>query len=168
MTTNTDRFRAHLAASRDAVWVVGRWLGSQGHEVVVPPTVMRPKSSDPKDYADEGDLYVVRHHGRVPVWRRVEVKHSSRSFSGRADWPYPSFIVCACHAWDKANPKPHVIYTVNREMTHVACVHGNTAGTWTTRTVTDDRYNDYSQQVYMVDLSLVQWESLEPHELKTA
>lgn len=150
---NHDRFLKHLDKSQEAVWRVAGWLNDKKKlPVQVNPGGRAPLSSEHESYADNGDL---------TVGMRVEVKRLSRSFTGRDDWPFKDFMVCARHSWDKAVQKPYAYVIVNKEGTHAALVKGETYPSWDVIERSDRRYeHGYSQEFYLCPLELVKWEKM--------
>ena len=105
------------------------------------------------EYVDDGDL----EYYKDDAWRRVEVKHLSGTFTSRENWPFRNYFVMAKHAWDKADPKPDIFISFNKDFTHIATVHGNTSDKWYTKSFKDRRYLDYRQTAYCCPLDLVEF-----------
>ena len=146
-----DKFKKHLAQSQGAVWKVAQYLSSKGHPITIPPTFVAPSHQEWKEYADDGDIY---------MGQRIEVKQRGFSFSGRGDWPYESFMVCAKHSFDNAKPKPHAYFILSKEGNCAAVVKGNTHKQWYSETKKDLRYDNMVQSFYMCPLNLVKFISL--------
>jgi hypothetical protein len=146
-----DKFKKHLAQSQGAVWKVAQYLSSKGHPITIPPTFVAPSHQEWKEYADDGDIY---------MGQRIEVKQRGFSFSGRGEWPYESFMVCAKHSFDRAKPKPYRYYYLNKSETHAAIVMGSSHKSWYCETKKDSRYEDMVQDCYMCPMHLVKFISL--------
>jgi hypothetical protein len=110
---NHEKFLAHLSASGDACWLVSKWLQSRGYPVRVNPTFYSPEPKAWKEYADGGD---------IEIGLRIEVKGLSAAFTSDTDWPFPNFIVCAKHSFDRSRPRPYAYIAVNEARTHIAMV----------------------------------------------
>ncbi len=149
---NHELFKAHLKASREAVWIIAKWLNSRGNNVKVNTSSVAPTHADWKQYVDNGDL---------EVSLRVEVKQLSYQFTCRDDWPFgENFIVCAQQMFDNACPKPFAFFYVNPKATHVAQVLSSSSKTWTVGTFSDRRYKDHSQTSYYCPLAHVRFYSI--------
>ncbi len=147
------KFLEGLESSKQAVWLVARWLVDHGYTVTIPPTSEAPEQKDWREFADAGDLEV--------SGQRVEVKCLSAEFTGPDNWPFPDFIVCAKHAWDNADPKPYRICYLNKAMTHFAALDClGTCDQWTSRIVADSRFDGREQPTYVCNKNLPKYGKL--------
>lgn len=154
MSTNHPQFQKALRDSEPAVWQMARWLVGKGYAVAMPPTKIAPAADQWQQYADNGDIYLLR--------ARMEVKKYDIDFTSAKDWPYPDFFVVGRDAFDRAEPKPYAFYIVNRAFTHVALVLTHTAPFWTVVRHGDKRYGaDYRQDTYCAPLDMVTFLELE-------
>ena len=130
------------------VQLAADWLTRRGHAVTLPAVRVTPDPSKQEEYADEGDLY---------IQQRIEVKHLSAQFTGRQDWPFKDFIVCAKHSFDNAFPKPHAYIILSKDLCHVAVVMAANHKSWTVSERTDKRYDNIKQDFYFSPLDQVLW-----------
>lgn len=146
---NDARFLRHLADSDDAVWRVAHWLQARGHSVTVPPMSVRRTYAERMQHVDNGDLYINQ---------RIEVKRRGFNFTGRHDFPFPDFIVCARHSFDNAVPKPfaYVIVSADYKTAGIALCEA-TQKYWTTDTLRDHRYDNVAQALYFCPLEHVKF-----------
>jgi len=152
VTENHTRFLQHLEESQGAVWRVASWLNGRGHTTTLSPSSSAPTHGEWKKHADVGDLF---------IHLRVEVKHLSAKFSCREDWPFRSnFIVCAKHAWDRAEPKPYAFIFLSSDSKSLAVVMGSSSDQWRVEERTDSRYKDVSQSFYLTPMRCVQFGEL--------
>lgn len=113
-------FVEDLEHSDDAVIRVALWMRrTWGRHVHIPPLRVRPAAEEMADFSDAGDLFTSR-DGKA--WDRIEVSVRGLAFKSRADYPYPTVIVCSVHAWNKADPRPTAYVRLNRAMTHAAVI----------------------------------------------
>ena len=156
---NHQRFLLHLDRSQDALFVVARHLYRQGNSLKMDGVRKRPKSADPKDFADNGDIYIQPENEFD--WQRIEVKGLSVDFTNANDWPYKSkFLVCAKHSYDDAEPKPNRYYILNKAKTHAAIVDGKTSILWTVESRADSRYINLKQDFYLCPMEIIKWQKL--------
>lgn len=117
---NDPSFIDDLRKSKEAVAVAAKWLSERGYPVIVRPTFERPSVEQMGEFSDDGDLEIIQ---------RIEVKRrQSLTFTSKADFPYETIIVDACHCYDNARPKPFAYIIFNREMTAAFMV--NVRGTF--------------------------------------
>ena len=160
---NHKRFHAHLEASKPAVKLARDYLEGLGYKVrnkknkKNPTNKKSPSYEVRMEYVDDGDL----EYYKDGEWRRVEVKHLSGTFTSRKDWPFRNYFVMAKHAWDKADPKPDIFISFNRDFTHIATVHGSTSDEWYPHSFKDRRYLDYRQTAYCCPLDLVEFSTVD-------
>jgi len=156
---NHQRFLLHLDRSQDALFVIARYLYRQGNSLKMDGVRKRPADGDPKDYADNGDIYIQPEDSFD--WQRIEVKGLSVDFTDANDWPFKSkFLVCAKHSFDEAEPKPHCYYILNKNKTHMAIVEGKTSVLWTVESRVDSRYRNLSQDFYLCPIEIIKWQKL--------
>jgi len=148
MSANHDKFLANLKKSHDSSWRFVQWFARKGYGVVTPRIRLAKSHADWRMGADSGDMFV-----QVPV----EHKHTTKHFTCREDWPFKTFIVCAKHSYDRADPKPWCYLYLNAKSTHMAMVKQSTRRHWTVETIRDNRYDNYEQKVYMCPLEHVQF-----------
>lgn len=152
MKENHKKFLKHLDDSADTVFTCAKYFYNKGIPVEISPMTKAKNHGEWKSHADNGDLLISQ---------RIEVKGLSHDFTCADDWKFgKEFIICAKHSWDLANPKPYAYMICNRERTHVAIVYGRTKDKWTTKTVQDSRYNEYTQECYLCPLEYIIWEKL--------
>ena len=160
---NHKRFHAHLEASKPAVKFAREYLEGLGYKVrnkkskKNPTNKKSPSYEVRMEYVDDGDL----EYYKDDEWRRVEVKHLSGTFTSREDWAFRNYFVMAKHAWDKADPKPDILISFNKDYTHIAKVYGNTSDKWYVQSVKDSRYMDYRQAIYCCSLDLVEFSKVD-------
>ncbi len=158
--SNYDKFIKHLDASTSATFVIAMHLHKKGYEVIIKPMQKMGRGDNPRDFADDGDLYIVTKDGRQI---RVETKGLSAEFTKKEDWPFgKNFMVCAKHSYDNAKIKPEVYYYLNKAMTHMAVLGvSKTKDQWITKTSGDKRYSgNYSQSFYYGPIDKVEWVEL--------
>ena len=148
-------FLKHLDQSHEAVWRVANWINKKGYFVTVPPTTKGETHQEWEEHADNGDLLISKTLGGQP--RRVEVKRLGINFTGPKDWPYKNFIVCAAHAWDRANPEPYAVVVLSNDMKHGGTIRAITKDKWYIEKKKDSRYINHTQDFYVIDLDHVDW-----------
>lgn len=149
MDSDHEKFLTHLDASQECVWLAARWLRDRGHKVTVPPYTKAPTHAAWKSHADNGDLEIAR---------RIEVKGLSAQFTGAHDWPFQEgAIVCAKHAWDRANPKPYAFLQFAADRKTIAIVYANTYTHWVVSRKKDRRYADVEQDFLMCPIMHVEF-----------
>jgi len=151
MNNNHQKFLQHLEESKVPVMVAGQWLNKLGYKVGLPPASAAEKHEDWEKHADSGDL---------TIELRVEVKHLSAEFTGKEDWPFRDYIVCAKHSFDRANPRPYMYININKAMTHAGIVMGSHRQKWTAEPRTDRRYEGVAQECYIAPVDSVMFLAL--------
>jgi hypothetical protein len=142
------KFLKHLKESQSDVRLVADWFKHYGWDAQVCESTEAPTYSEWQDHADDGDIYIHRNGKQY----RVEVKHLSANFTNANDWPFGKhFIICAKHAWDNADPKPHLYIYLNKDKTHFAVVKGITRDQWYTQKRRDSRYTNETQSFYFTN-----------------
>ena len=145
------RFLEHLDASNPAVFQCAKFFYDKGIQVAITPMTKSKDYNDRLNHTDDGDLY---------IQQRIEVKGLSRDFTDGSDWPFDDFIVCAAHSYDRAKPKPYAYMILNRNRTHVAIVYGKSRPHWTTKFIKDSRYEDLTQEFYLIPIEHVDFRAL--------
>lgn len=152
------RFRQAIVESQDAVWAVARYIHSIGDiEVLIAPLTIRPSFAERKRYGDKGDLHI-RKIGREP-WTRVEVKTRTFSFTGPADYPYPTFYLERRNRMKQHGPA-YAYFIVSQCLTSAAIVYGATFDQWLGPTTFFDRARGHEANCYEVPLALVKFVQL--------
>ncbi len=151
MSEYHEQFRSFLRESDNDRWRAARWLSSQGKTVRLEPMREAPRHEDWEEYADDGDIWVVAHGGE----RRIEIKRTTYPFTCRHDWPFHGYIVCAKHAYDRAEVKPDWFFMVNPDWTHGGWTSSAHAATWTVAPVPDRRRGGKLQDCYFCTLDKV-------------
>lgn len=73
-------FLEDLEKSKTAVWKAAQWLSSRGFHVTVRATIARPSADAMEEFADCGDLEIIK---------RVEVKQRRNlRFTSAEDYPF--------------------------------------------------------------------------------
>lgn len=124
-----------------------------GNTVTVNKMLISPTHDQWKTYADHGDIEIIKGGKRG----RVEVKGLRVNFTGKTDWPFRDFIVCAKHSFDKAHPKPVYYIVASNDRTAVAIVDTTTSHRWSVVKRQDSRYQDITQDFYVCPLELIEW-----------
>jgi len=140
-----------LDASQEAVFKVARFFYDKGIPCAVNPIQRAPDPDQWKDFKDSGDL---------TIHQRVEVKGTSKDWTGPGDFPYPNMIVCAKHSYDQAFPKPYAYLQLNKAQTVAAVIYSKTEEYWTEKTIKDPRYEDYEQVSYLCPVEHIEWRNL--------
>lgn len=111
---------SHVAVRRTAVWLTER-----GHKIEIAVQSLAPRPEQWRRYVDGGDLF-------MDGGRRVEVKHLSRQFTGKHDWPFtPHFIVNAKATHDSCERKPYCYVVWSRDLDCAAVVFAISEPFWT-------------------------------------
>lgn len=154
---NNKSFNAHLRDSREAVNFYAKYLTRLGCQIEIPEERLTPTYEQRLEYADSGDLFTQIGDKRI----RLEVKQRRNiEFSGRADYPYQSIMVCAAHSFEYADPKPYVYVILNRSLTAAAYILGDTSPEWWVEERKDKRYYNYVQRFFFANLDCVKWKRL--------
>ena len=132
MEDSHDVFIENLKDSTRAVTYFAAYLANKGNAVQIAPVKFRETHKEWKGSADSGDLFILQ---------RLEVKRLSVNFTSCHDWPFNDrFIVCAKHAWDRAEEKPIGYAIMNKDMTHYAYVNAKSHEHWFVEHRIDSRY----------------------------
>lgn len=155
---NHDRFKARLAASHDAVWLVARWLWSYGMIVELRPSTTAPTHGEALQHVDAGDLWVVNPRANPPEKIRVEVKGSGKDFTCAEDYPFPMVRVCNVPSFTRHPVVAGRYYILNRARTHAALIDvQDTHLSWVTKDQQDPHYPGHAEQVYDCPKELVKF-----------
>lgn len=120
-------FLADLRASAGAVEAASRWLVGNGFPVMMRPTFERPDAEQRADYADGGDLAVLR---------TVEVKHRNLLFVNRDTYPFPTVLLDPVGTFDRKRPRPWLYLIVNKQINGALLVYvQSTFGQWQQETI---------------------------------
>lgn len=141
-------FVKDLNNSKQFVYRTAEWLNGKGYPVTINPTIIRPDSSMKNDYGDNGDL---------TVSFTIEVKQRpNMNFTSRADFPYPTVIVDACHIFDAhKGAKPYTYFIWNSQGTAFILVDVlKTSKKWI-KTTKRDRYKNRDRHFYECPIELV-------------
>lgn len=115
-------FVRDLLQSEQHVDIVARWLYGSGYNPVVPPISVRDDPNNMRAFADGGDIFVGQ--------SRIECKQRGLRFTCARDFPYRTIIVDVAHAWDNANPKPHLYVLTDVPIVHCVVVRSKTSTRW--------------------------------------
>ena len=144
MADADSEFAARLSRSMTAVMHVATWLVRRGHDV----RMSGMQLAGP----DQGDLF---------VGQPVEVKHISKDFTGRTDWPFgDKFIVCSQKSWDAKRIKPFAYVIVSDSLKYAGVVGGDLADKWTIEQRIDNR-TGLTDSYYLCPVDLVAFVRLE-------
>jgi hypothetical protein len=146
-------FAKDLKSSSEAVAVAARWLADElKFTVVIPPVRCRPDVSQRAAYADKGDLF---------IQQPIEVKRRSFCFHSLEDYKkkYLTAIVDNCHAWDKANPKPHAFLLFSNDLTGFLLCKGSTRPHWL-RTSGFQKERGRVREVYECPVELCEYKKI--------
>ena len=164
---NHDLFLKHLDESKQAVWIVARWLNELGYSVKIYATKKADKHENWKKYADKGDIEIS--DGDIEISHRIEVKRRGLKFINKKDWPHRDFIVCAKHAWDRAEPKPFAFIVLSNDYKYAGIVKSDSRKKWYAKSIKDGRYDNVTQEFYLIALDNVDWIVLgEDYSFKTS
>ena len=156
MRETHKKFLSHLDDSTEAVFIVALHLYNKGLDVRINAMQKAKSHKEWKSCKDDGDLYVYKNNKSY----RIEVKGSGSDFECAKDWKYNSFIVCAKHSYDQAEPKPYAYMILNKERTHVAIVKTSTKNKWYSEYKMDRRYDNYGQEFYFCSTVIIEWRKL--------
>jgi len=148
-------FQGVLADSQRIVEAVAAWLRASGHTVEVPALRVAPTFDDRRRYQDGGDLWIIEPDDRV----RFEVKSTSYTFTGRADWPFTyGAYVTAVGAWERAQPKPVMHIIVSPDLRAIAKISSLTRSEWFVRK-SKTRWQE-DAEIYCCPLEFVSFEQM--------
>lgn len=152
----SDRAKSHakflnaLQESQKSVRMVGSWLESRGHHVVVQEPSFAPTWDDWREHIDSHDILLIEPNGQQ---RTLEVKRRGVWFTSRADFPYPDMTVDEKRKFDQKSPQPYAYFMLNKPMTHIAIVMCNTRPQWSVRSLRH-QWLDRSDEYYVCPLTL--------------
>ena len=151
--SNHQKFLQHLDSSSESVFIVAKFLYLKGFDVKISGLSKAERHSDWKKHKDDGDLFLY-HKGKE---HRIEVKGLSCDFTGKGDWVFSDFIVCAKHSFDNAIKKPLAYFILNKDRTHAAIVKSITKNKWRVVTRSDHRYENVTQEFYVCPFECINW-----------
>jgi hypothetical protein len=126
---NDALFRSQLTRGHHFASVVAERLRAEGLAVDLTPMEWRENIDDAKRFADEIDLTV--------EGKRVEVKSSSRSFTGPDDWPFPVAFVDTASGWAAKRVRPVAVVCISQPTEGIAVIPMSSEDRWTTKRVFD-------------------------------
>jgi|SRR5262245_8643654 len=123
MSRHDDFVRA-LKRSTRAQFLVAQMLHHKGETIEISGLQIAPTFEDAEDYADSGDLQLL-------IRKRIEVKHSSRNFTSRHDWPLGGQVfIDTTDRLERVKTIAHAYYTVSSDFRHFALIKGCTEPCW--------------------------------------
>lgn len=138
-------FESDLKESQPYVELAAEWLRKVGCVAEVQPLKVRPDASKMGDYADDGDIHLIRANGKTA---RAEVKHRGLHFTSLRDYPYPTVIVDNAHTFDNAKKKPELYVIINKLATHGALIRVEFSRHAWVKTVKMDRGKNRNRTLY--------------------
>ena len=128
MNDSYDGFVKRLSNSSPAVFRVAEWIHRGGRSVYIPSIRICPPDGDPKDYFDEGDIYVDDEvKGRI----KIEVKHlPNRNFTDKHNWEFSDVIVSNKNTIRRNMGQVEAYIIVNAPMTHAIVIPWATVKYW--------------------------------------
>ena len=114
-----DHFKARERESEARVLRVEWWLQCLGNLVTRGPKKIAERHADWRSCTDGGDLRITKGHREEQMAHplRIEVKGILKySFNCLENYPYPTALICACHQFDDADPKPHAYISVGQDL----------------------------------------------------
>ena len=128
MNDSYDGFVKRLSNSSPAVFRVAEWIHRGGRSVYIPSIRICPPDGNPKDYFDEGDIYVDDEvKGRI----KIEVKHlPNRNFTDKHNWEFSDVIVSNKNTIRRNMGQIEAYIIVNAPMTHAIVIPWATVKYW--------------------------------------
>lgn len=139
MTFTDDTFLAQLSIGHTAERIIAARLALASVPVYLPPQSVRATADDAGAYRDSVDLW-------VGTWR-VEVKTTSRPFTGPHDLPFSSMFVDTVAKWDAHDPPARAVLLMSQPTGAVVALWGATSGRWS-RVEREDRVRGYTEAFY--------------------
>ena len=149
-------FKKRFYRSQEAVYLTAQWFQKQGiKDIIIPKFTVAKDHKDWKKHTDNGDLIV--------QGKRIEVKGLNKpiyNFTRTKPYPRKTWIVCAKHSFDMAEPTPYIYIIWNKQRTHFGYIKTETKKDWKTFTMRDPDYKNESgtimpQVMYIYDTSKV-------------
>lgn len=127
-----QEFLAQWNRSHGAVFDVAMWLRAEfGMNVRVTVPELRPDASVRHAYADSGDIECIK---------RIEVKHRTITFTGRADYPFPTVFVAEKYTLDRMDLRTVEAFVIlSADKAHAAIVSARTRKFWVAESRADGR-----------------------------
>lgn len=132
MVDEYQAFVDRLIKSREALWVVAKWIGDgtsaiPSRDVIVPGYKIMPRGADPTPYIDDGDLFVID-----PVRGKlmIEVRRIFRKFTCLEDWKFPKVVVAQQDTVERRWGQVEAYVITNEDMTHAIVIKGDTKDKW--------------------------------------
>jgi hypothetical protein len=120
--------------------------------------MVAPTLDEREDFSDEGDLFVWKDSDIDRL--RIEVKGiRSSSFTSRADWPYPDWIVDSAVKYDECEPKPYATIAVDSRCRALGIVRRSSFPHWD-RVTRFDKVKGQPCWFYVVGLDHVEFVEL--------
>jgi hypothetical protein len=123
MSEGHTNFVKRLTGSTQGVFKVAEWLHKKGKTIEIPMLNVMPQNSDPMDYVDDGDIFIIKRE-------RIEVKHRNVNFTGPHDFPYPTMLVSNKAAVDRANNEVVAYINLSKDMQNMAIIPRETRDSW--------------------------------------
>ena len=150
-----EHYEMRISGSSLSEKMIATWmlLNNKENCVKVFNKTITPDFESRMDHVDSGDLLV---NGR-----KIEIKHSSRSFQ-YGHWPFDKFFICNKNSFDRAYPEPSFYFVINKEMTVAAVVNVSaTRDRWTVEKVSDrDRPGGDNYLAYCLPLDDIIWQNI--------
>jgi len=124
---NHERFKKRLIGSRQALFRVAEWLHQYGYYIAIPPMKIRKENEDPKDFFDDGDLFITKEGSPR---KRIETKGLSVTFTNAMDWPYGDPLVSNKAAVDRGIEEVEAYISVSSDMDHIVIIKTDTKEHW--------------------------------------
>lgn len=148
MPLGNRRFAERLEKSDRPVRIMRRWAAWQYCDAWLLPLKFMQEGDRLEDFQDDGDLLI--------KGLRTDVKGLSCHFTGRADWPFPNFIVMERAPWERANPKPAWVISMSADFNHIGRVGSESSARWRVHKKRDRVYGE--DRVFMfAPLDCVSW-----------
>lgn len=151
--TNHDKFKERLAQSQRTTWIAAQILQERGLHVMVHPTFTAPTAAERHDFVDHGDMLICS---------RAEVKGTNYDWTSVEDWPFDDYIVTTTKVWDKANPKPAMVISLNKAETHFGIVRASLESQFYKKNFECGQYKDFTTENYCVPPALVEFAPISP------
>ena len=119
MAKTDKEFGDDLDRSREAVFVVAKWLHKQQYDLFIPKIEQRPKYAKSIDYIDDGDLHMTKNGATY----KVNVKgHETLKFTDKF-WPYDDVFVANTRFVDLKGDDIGYYMTVSADLKYVGVIN---------------------------------------------